>query len=84
MIDRIALEAVAEACRSGLESLADKKISMFHEFPNRACGPAAEILGRIVKERLQYDGFMCAVKAIHFSALTKLMPGLRSGISSST
>jgi len=60
MIDRIALAAVAEACRSGLEGLADKKFSMFHEFPNGACGPAAEILGRIVKERLQYDGiYVC-------------------------
>ncbi len=60
MIDRAALEAIAEASRRGLEGLAGNAGSMFHRFPRGACGPAAEILGRVVKERLHCDGiYVC-------------------------
>lgn len=60
MIDRAELEKIAAACRHGLLSLAGTKYSMFYGFPRAACGPAAEIVGRILQERLQYEGaYVC-------------------------
>ena len=60
MIDRAALEVIAEASRRGLEGLKGNAGSMFHRFPRGACGPAAEILGRILKEMLNCDGvYVC-------------------------
>lgn len=47
----------AEACRRGLESLADRSGSMFHGFPAAACGPAAELIGRLLKERFGLVGY---------------------------
>jgi hypothetical protein len=59
-IDPAELEKVAAACRRGLLSLASAKGSTFNGFPRAACGPAAEIVGRILKETLQYEGvYVC-------------------------
>lgn len=57
-IDRI--QIVAIACRRGLERLANRNGSMFFGFPWGTCGPAAEIVGRILKEELACDGvYVC-------------------------
>jgi hypothetical protein len=33
---------------------------MFTDYPRGACGPASEILGRLLKEQLQYEGmYVC-------------------------
>lgn len=61
MIEREVLEKIATACRLGLLSLAEKNGSMFHQFPKATCGPASEVLGRILKEEFQIDGiYVCA------------------------
>jgi hypothetical protein len=61
MINREALERIAALCRFGLLSLAEKNSSMFHKFPRGACGPASEVLGRILKEEFQIEGmYVCA------------------------
>lgn len=85
MVDSAALEKIAAACRKGLLGLTGKSGSVFQGFPRAACGPAAEILGRIVKEMLDCDGiYMCAQMATHSSITSIRMLGLRSGISYST
>ncbi|NVD99957.1 hypothetical protein [Massilia sp. BJB1822] len=54
------LNDVAEKCRLGFLSLQDEVGSMFKDFPQGACGPAAEIVGRIMKEQTGYDGvYVC-------------------------
>lgn len=59
-IDREQLEQVATTCRRGLMGLSGKQSSVFHGFPKAACGPASEILGRLLKEELGYDGtYVC-------------------------
>lgn len=59
-IDREQLKRVAIACRSGLMGLSANEYSVFHGFPKAACGPASEILGRLLKEELGYDGvYVC-------------------------
>jgi hypothetical protein len=61
MIKREALERIAIACRLGLISLVGKNGSIFCMFPKAACGPAAEVLGRILKEHFHIDGtYVCA------------------------
>lgn len=50
------LTRFAQACRSGLESLSHKPHSMFCGFPIGSCGPASELVGRHLKERLGLDG----------------------------
>lgn len=59
-IDSAELEKVAEACRQGLLSLACVKGSTFSGFPSGACGVAADIVGRMVWETLQWEGqYVC-------------------------
>ena len=59
-MDRERLELVAIACRRGLMGLSGNKGSVFHGFPRAACGPASEILGRLLKEEIGYDGvYVC-------------------------
>lgn len=55
--EKAAISRVADACRCGLEGLANNKSSTFHRFPVVACGPASEIVGRVLSETLQYHGF---------------------------
>ena len=57
MINQTDLEIVATACRCGLSTLGPSQWSMFSGFPKGACGPASEIIGRLLKEFLQYEGF---------------------------
>ena len=58
--DREALERFSSACRKGLETLAAKKGSMFQGFPRGSCGPAAELVGRLLEERLHLQGaYVC-------------------------
>jgi hypothetical protein len=58
--DKQTLERFAAACRQGLETLAAKKGSMFEGFPRGACGPASELLGRLLQERLGLHGaYVC-------------------------
>ena len=51
------LQEFAVACRRGLETLAGRRGSMFQGFPKAACGPASELVGRLLKERLGLEGF---------------------------
>lgn len=54
------VQTVAQACRRGLERLSTQSGSMFCGFPLAACGPAAEIVGRILKEEFGCDGvYVC-------------------------
>ena len=51
----------ASACRRGLEALAGRQSSLFQTFPRGACGPASELLGRLLQERLGLAGeYVCA------------------------
>lgn len=60
MTNLAVLRAMAEGCRVGLQSLWDQSGSMFFGFPQGSCGPAAEIVGRIMKEEAGYDGrYVC-------------------------
>jgi hypothetical protein len=60
MIDHVLIEALARDCREGLKSLADKSGSAFFGFPERTCGDAANIVGRILKEKAGYVGtYVC-------------------------
>jgi hypothetical protein len=60
MVDRVAIEKIAIACRRGLHTLEGARGSMFAVFPRGACGPASEILGRLLNEQLRYDGqYVC-------------------------
>jgi hypothetical protein len=50
----------ADTCRRGLEGLAKRRGSMFEGFPRGACGPAAELIGRLIEERLGLSGvYVC-------------------------
>ena len=61
MIDLENLEKIATACRVALVSLASKKGSKFHGFPEGTCGSASEVIGRILKEEFQIEGtYICA------------------------
>lgn len=54
------LTKFAGACRRGLLGLTNRPGSMFNGFPRGACGPAAELVGRLLKERLGLDGvYVC-------------------------
>jgi hypothetical protein len=60
LIDRASIEKIAIACRRGLNSLYGTRGSTFADFPRGACGPASEIVGRLLKEQLHYDGvYVC-------------------------
>jgi hypothetical protein len=60
--DIIKIQEVAESCRRGLESLTNRSGSVFFKFPVASCGPAAEIVGRILKEKLGCNGvYVCGV-----------------------
>jgi hypothetical protein len=60
-IDLSTLEAFATACRRGLEGLAVKRGSIFQGFPYGACGPAAELVGRLAHEQFGVSGrYVCA------------------------
>lgn len=48
----------AAACRRGLESLAGQRSSIFSGFPKGSCGPAAELVGRLLEERFGLKGTM--------------------------
>ena len=59
-VDSQKLAAFADACRRALEGLATNQGSMFHRFPLGACGPAAELVGRLLAERLGQSGsYVC-------------------------
>jgi hypothetical protein len=59
-VDRAAIEEIADACRRGLDTLRGIDGSMFAEFPRGACAPASEVVGRLLKEQLGYDGmYVC-------------------------
>jgi hypothetical protein len=52
----------AAACRTGLESLAKRTDSMFSGFPAAACGPASELVGRLLHEELGLESvYVCGV-----------------------
>ena len=54
------LEQLAKCCRRGLVSLCELPGSAFSGFPKGSCGPAAEIVGRILKEEAGYEGvYVC-------------------------
>lgn len=60
-ISRATLVTVIDAARRGLEGSVFEQHSLFHGFPTGTCGPAAEVLGRIVKEKLDLDGvYVCS------------------------
>jgi hypothetical protein len=60
MTNLVVLEALVESCRAALNSLSDQSGSMFSGFPKGSCGPAAEIVGRILKEEAGFDGrYVC-------------------------
>lgn len=62
MIDIDLLHQLGDGCRQGLLSLVNKSGSMFIHFPVGACGPAAELVGRILKEEAGLDGvYVCGV-----------------------
>jgi hypothetical protein len=59
-IDVDVLSRLADKCREGLQSLANRSGSMFMDFPRGSCGPAAELVGRVLKEAAGYDGvYIC-------------------------
>lgn len=59
---RRALVGIAAAARVALEKRADGSDSMFCKFPLGACGPAAELVGRVLAERLGLDSvYVCGV-----------------------
>jgi hypothetical protein len=48
-----AIVKLASAARKALEGLVSSNDNMFHMFPLGACGPTAELVGRVLAERLQ-------------------------------
>jgi hypothetical protein len=62
MVEVVTLSEFATACRAGLETLATREGSSFHGFPRGACGPASELVMRLMKEELGLDGvYVCGV-----------------------
>jgi hypothetical protein len=62
MIEAEVLADFAATCRAGLESLATSSGSMFHGFPTAACGPASELLGRLLMEEFELESvYVCGV-----------------------
>ena len=60
MTDLALIQSLAERCRCGLQQLAGESSSMFYGFPSASCGPAAEIVGRIMKEDGGFEGrYVC-------------------------
>lgn len=60
MTNLVLLEAVAQRCREGLATLTDNDSSSMSAFPKARCGNAAEIVGRILKEKAGLDGrYVC-------------------------
>lgn len=54
------LVVFAAACRRGLEGLKERRGSLFEGFPIGACGPAAELVGRLLHERFGVAGqYVC-------------------------
>jgi hypothetical protein len=63
------LVSFAKACRQGLFSLRNRPGSMFEGFPLGTCGPASELVGRLIKERLGFDGvYVCSAEHPTLSA----------------
>src|SRR3569832_450210 len=56
------IKVVTEACRQGLQSLAYQPSSNFKWFPNGSCGLSADIVGRILYERLGVEGMYVDAK----------------------
>jgi len=56
-VELSALARAALACRTGLSSLSTNSASMFRGFPRGACGPASEVLGRILSDEFGLEGF---------------------------
>lgn len=70
--DRQTLERFAAACRRGLETLATKQGSMFQGFPKGACGPASELIGRLLQEHLGLTGvYVCGSDHIDLASATQ-------------
>lgn len=62
MIEAVKIKVIADECRRGLENLAHSSGSLFNGFPLGSCGVASELVGRILKEKLGYDGtYICGV-----------------------
>jgi hypothetical protein len=60
MVDASTLIQISEQCRRGLARIAASPGSMFYGFPVGSCGPAAELVGRVLKEAAGYDGvYVC-------------------------
>jgi hypothetical protein len=61
MLLRTQLEALAAAARAGLEGMTPVQRGIsFQNFPRGTCGPASELMGRIVLERLGIEGtYVC-------------------------
>lgn len=60
MTNLVLLEAVAQRCREGFETLTNNDSSSMSGFPKGRCGNAAEIVGRILKEQAGLDGrYVC-------------------------
>lgn len=59
-MDIAVLQELAECCRRGLQGIANQSGSMFSGFPEGSCGPAAELVGRVMNEVAGYDGlYVC-------------------------
>ena len=59
-VDTKTLEDFAAICRRALEGLATRPGSTFQGFPVASCGPAAELVGRALEERLGLKGaYVC-------------------------
>lgn len=59
-VDLQKLAAFADSCRRALEGLATKQGSILHRFPFGACGPASELVGRLLREHLGLSGsYVC-------------------------
>lgn len=69
MVDIAVLQELAKCCRRGLQSISNQSGSMFSGFPKGSCGPAAELVGRVMYEVAGYEGlYVCG------SGHTKLKP----------
>jgi hypothetical protein len=60
VVDLKTFNTFASSCRRGLESLAGVANSRFELFPLGACGDSAELIGRLLEERLGLGGqYVC-------------------------
>ncbi len=61
-LDDKTMKDFVTVCRGALASLVASQGSMFNGFPVGACGPAAELIGRALKEQFGVEGvYACGV-----------------------